>query len=55
MLYYICCGIIFMGKIFLIEDVYIVKKLRDGGVIIIGIVNMYELGIGIIGNNLNRW
>lgn len=53
-LYYVRCGIIFMGNILLIKDVCIVKKLRDGGVIFIGFFNMYELGIGIIGNNFNR-
>ena len=36
------------------EDAVIVKKLRDGGAIIIGITNMHELGIGTTGNNPNR-
>ena len=36
------------------EDAFIVKKLRDGGAIVIGITNMHELGIGTTGNNPNR-
>jgi len=36
------------------EDAVIVKKLRDGGAIIIGITNMHELGIGTTGSNPNR-
>lgn len=43
-----------MGKTPSAEDAHIVKKLRDGGAIIIGIANMHELGIGTTGNNPNR-
>ena len=53
--YYTRCGTTFMGKTPSTEDAHIVKKLRDGGAIIIGIANMHELGIGTTGNNPNRW
>ena len=36
------------------KDACIVKKLRDGGAIIIGLSNMHELGVGTTGNNPNR-
>ena len=36
------------------KDASIVKKLRDGGAIIIGMSNMHELGIGTTGSNPNR-
>ena len=36
------------------EDAIAVKRLREGGAIIIGITNMHELGIGTTGNNPNR-
>jgi len=52
--YHTCCGTTFMGRTPAIEDAFIVKKLRDGGAIIIGISNMHELGIGTTGNNPNR-
>ena len=52
--YYTRCGTTFMGKTPSTEDAHIVKKLRDGGAIIIGIANMHELGIGTTGNNPNR-
>ena len=48
------CGTTFMGSTPATEDATIVKKLRDGGAIIIGISNMHELGIGTTGNNPNR-
>ena len=48
------CGTTFMGSTPATEDATIVKKLRDGGAIIIGISNMNELGIGTTGNNTNR-
>lgn len=48
------CGTTFMGNTPATEDATIVKKLRDGGALIIGITNMHELGIGTTGNNPNR-
>ena len=44
-----------MGDTPATEDATIVKKLRDGGAVIIGITNMHELGIGTTGNNPNRY
>ncbi|KAJ7363456.1 hypothetical protein OS493_009610 [Desmophyllum pertusum] len=52
--YYARCGTTFMGSTPSTEDASVVKKLRDGGAIIIGISNMHELGIGTTGNNPNR-
>lgn len=52
--YYTRCGTTFMGRTRSTEDAHIVKKLRIGGAIIIGITNMHELGIGTTGNNPNR-
>lgn len=52
--YHARCGTTFMGRTPATEDACIVKKLRDGGAIIIGISNMHELGIGTTGNNPNR-
>ena len=52
--YHTRCGTTFMGRTPATEDACIVKKLRDGGAIIIGISNMHELGIGTTGNNPNR-
>lgn len=52
--FYSRCGTTFMGSEPAKEDAFIVKKLRDGGAIIIGITNMHELGIGTTGNNPNR-
>lgn len=52
--YYTRCGTTFMGRTRSTEDAHIVKKLRMGGAIIIGITNMHELGIGTTGNNPNR-
>jgi len=52
--YYARCGTTFMGNTPSTKDAGIVKKLRDGGAIIIGLTNMHELGIGTTGNNPNR-
>lgn len=52
--YHTRCGTTFMGHTPATEDANIVKKLRDGGAVIIGITNMHELGIGTTGNNPNR-
>lgn len=52
--YYTRCGTTFMGSTPATEDAYIVKKMRQGGAIIIGIANMHELGIGTTGSNPNR-
>ncbi|XP_022794947.1 fatty acid amide hydrolase-like [Stylophora pistillata] len=52
--YYTRCGTTFMGRTRSTEDAHIVKKLRMGGAIIIGITNMHEVGIGTTGNNPNR-
>ena len=52
--YYARCGTTFMGNTPSTKDAYIVKKLRDGGAILIGLSNMHELGIGTTGNNPNR-
>ncbi|KAL9968688.1 hypothetical protein ACROYT_G020806 [Oculina patagonica] len=52
--YYARCGTTFMGSTPSTKDASIVKKLRDGGAIIIGMSNMHELGIGTTGNNPNR-
>ena len=43
-----------MGSTPATEDACIVKKMREGGAIIIGIANMHELGIGTTGSNPNR-
>lgn len=48
------CGTTFLGSSPETEDAAIVKKLRDGGAVIIGLSNMHELGIGVTGNNPNR-
>ncbi|XP_015759129.1 PREDICTED: fatty acid amide hydrolase-like [Acropora digitifera] len=48
------CGTTFLGSSPVTEDAAIVKKLRDGGAVIIGLSNMHELGIGVTGNNPNR-
>lgn len=47
-------GTTFLGSSPATEDATIVKKLRDGGALIIGISNMHELGISVTGNNPNR-
>ena len=52
--YYARCGTTFMGNEPSTKDACIVKKLRDGGAIIIGLSNMHELGVGTTGNNPNR-
>jgi Asp-tRNA(Asn)/Glu-tRNA(Gln) amidotransferase A subunit family amidase len=38
-----------------LKDASVVKKLRDGGAMIIGMTNMHEIGIGVTGNNPNRY
>lgn len=52
--YYARCGTTFMGNTPSTKDACIVKKLRAGGAVIIGVSNMHELGIGTTGNNPNR-
>ena len=44
-----------MGERVATQDASVVKKLRDGGAIILGITNMHEVGIGTTGSNINRY
>ncbi|XP_048577775.1 fatty acid amide hydrolase isoform X1 [Nematostella vectensis] len=47
-------GTTFMGDKPCDRDAVVVKKLRDGGAVIIGMTNMHEIGIGVTGSNVNR-
>ncbi|XP_031559637.1 fatty acid amide hydrolase-like [Actinia tenebrosa] len=49
--YYMQNGTTFWSSKSCKTDASLVKKLRDGGAMIIGMTNMHEIGIGVTGNN----
>ena len=48
------CGTTFLGSEPEEKDCNLIARLRELGAIIMGMTNMYELGLGTIGDNPNK-
>lgn len=48
------CGTTFMGSDPEEKDCNLITKLRELGAVIVGTTNMYEIGLGVIGDNPNK-